>query len=94
MKKPVYTSKFKKDYKDAQKKPIERKHIDKLKCVMAKLQNGEKLPAEYRDHDLHGKYKDCRACHILPDWSLIYRIAEKENTIHFIRLGSHSNLYE
>jgi len=30
----------------------------------------------------------------LPDWILIYRIEEKENEIHFLRLGSHANLYE
>jgi mRNA interferase YafQ len=91
---PVYRNKFKSEYKDSQKNPVERKYIDELKAVMIKLQNGEKLPEKYQDHALHGEYKDCRGCHILPDWVLIYRIAEKENEIHFLRLGSHSNLYE
>ena len=93
MRTPVYRNKFKKEYKDCQKNPIERKSIEELKSVMTRLQQGEKLPAKYQDHALNGEYKDCRGCHVLPDLVLIYRIAEKESEIHFLRLGSHSDLY-
>lgn len=43
---------------------------------------------------LKGIYKDCRECHIFPDWLLMYRINNKENTITFMRTGSHSDLFE
>ncbi|MCK4486683.1 MAG: type II toxin-antitoxin system YafQ family toxin [Desulfobacterales bacterium] len=36
--------------------------------------------------------KDCRECHIEPDWLLIYRIAGSE--LCLIRTGSHSDLFE
>lgn len=44
------------------------------------------------DHASVGNYVDCRGCHIEPDWLLIYRI-EKE-TIAFIRMDTHANLFK
>ncbi|MBO6133943.1 MAG: type II toxin-antitoxin system mRNA interferase toxin, RelE/StbE family [Lachnospiraceae bacterium] len=29
---------------------------------------------KYRDHELTGKYKGTRECHVEPDWLLIYEI--------------------
>jgi mRNA interferase YafQ len=60
---------------------------------MEKLIKGEILPRKYQDHELHGEYKDCRDCHITPDWILIYEIKKNTNEIYFYRTGSHSNLY-
>ena len=33
-----------------------------------------KLDVKYRDHDLSGKYRGTRECHIEPDWLLVYKI--------------------
>jgi mRNA interferase YafQ len=40
---------------------------------------------------LKGDYKDCRDCHIEPDWVLIYRIIGNE--LHLIRIGTHADLF-
>lgn len=80
-------SKFKKDYKKAGKQGHE---IAILKKVMTKLLNQEKLDSKFRDHDLIGNWKGCRECHLGPNWLLIYQI--NEDTIVFIRTGSHSEV--
>ncbi|MDI6765516.1 MAG: type II toxin-antitoxin system YafQ family toxin [Bacteroidota bacterium] len=55
------TNQFKKDYKLSKKQGRE---IEKLVEVIEKLVCEEKLDQKYREHALHGSYKDCRECHI------------------------------
>jgi mRNA interferase YafQ len=83
------TSVFKSDYKKALK---QNKDIQKLKDVLIMLCKKEQLDPKYKDHQLSGKYKKYRDCHIEPDWVLIYEITEKE--LSLIRLGTHSELFE
>lgn len=45
------------------------------------------------NHKLHGKYKECRSINITGDIRAIYYI-NKQKTIIFITIGSHSELYE
>ena len=59
---------------------------------MRQLVEQKPLEAKYRDHPLKGDYVDCRECHIEPDWLLIYMI--KEDTIIFVRTGSHADLFK
>ncbi len=80
---------FKKDVKRALKR---NKDIIKLKKIINLLVKAEKLPAESRDHQLKGTLKDCRECHIEPDWLLIYRIEGSE--LCLVRTGAHSDLFE
>ena len=80
---------FKKDVKRALK---HNKNINKLKKIINILLNAEKLPPENRDHQLKGALKDCRECHIEPDWLLIYRIEGSE--LCLVRTGTHSDLFE
>jgi len=82
-------SQFKKDYKRCLKRGCE---IVKLHTVIEVLANGKKLDAKYRDHSLLGDYRDCRECHIEPDWLLIYMTTETELVL--IRTGTHSDLFE
>ena len=84
-----YTSQFKKDYKRIQK---QNKDINKLKLLINKLVSGESLEDKYRDHQLTGKWKGHRDCHVEPDWILIYRIAS--DTLFLERTGSHSELFK
>lgn len=63
------TTQFKKDYKLAKKQGL---RLGDLAGVISMLANGETLPEKYRDHELKGKYKGHRECHIAPDWLLIY----------------------
>jgi mRNA interferase YafQ len=67
------------------------KEAEKIKDVIRKLINEERLDEKYRDHLLRGNYKGCRDCHVEPDWILIYRIYG--NQIQFLRTGSHSDLF-
>ena len=69
------------------------KDLDKLTVVLKWLQNGEELPAKYKDHALTGNYIGCRECHIEPDWLLVYAIINEELIILLLTTGSHSDLF-
>jgi len=83
------TSQFKRDVKKAKKR---RQDTDRLKTVIALLAQGRTLPAKYKDHQLKGVYKDCRECHLEPDWLLIYRI--EANVLQLVRTGTHADLFK
>ncbi len=85
-----FTSQFKKDLKQAKK---QQKNIDKLFFVIEQISNGIPLEEKYRDHNLNGDYKNCRECHIEPDWLLIYEIIDDVLVLVLTRLGSHSDLF-
>ena len=65
------TGKFKKDLKLAKRRGLKTELLDE---VVEKLQNGDVLDPKYHDHELQGKYKGFRECHIMPDWLLVYMI--------------------
>ncbi|HBW05509.1 MAG TPA: type II toxin-antitoxin system mRNA interferase toxin, RelE/StbE family [Clostridiales bacterium] len=85
-----FTTQFKKDIKLAKK---QGKDTEKIFEVVEKLANDEVLEAKYKDHSLTGDYKDCRECHIEPDWLLIYKKYESELILMLVRTGSHSDLF-
>ncbi len=64
-----------------------------LEKVIDLLAAGKELPARYKDHNLSGDYKNCRECHITPDWLLVYEIKEKELLLYLIRTGTHSDIF-
>lgn len=84
------TSQFKKDFKLAMKRGL---NIDLLEIVIATLALGEPLPDKNKDHALTGNWIGHRKCHILPDWLLIYRIAEEVLILTLARSGTHSDLF-
>lgn len=84
------TSLFKKDLKKAQKRGY---NMELLAEVIRILANGETLPEKNKDHALSGEYSGCRECHILPDWLLIYEIANEELILYLTRTGTHSDLF-
>jgi mRNA interferase YafQ len=51
-----------------QNKEKRNKDFEKLKTIIQPLDEGEKLPPKIKDHGLKGTFKDCRECHIEPDW--------------------------
>ena len=83
-----YTTQFKKDYKRIKK---QNKNLEKLKTVIELLSSGNALDEKYRDHQLSGKWKGHRDCHIEPDWILIYRLTS--DSLYLERTGSHSDLF-
>ena len=86
----VLTGKFKKGLKLAKKRGLNIKLLDD---IVEKLLNGIPLEEKYRDHELKGKYKGFRECHIQPDWLLIYEIADDELILYLTRTGTHSDLF-
>ena len=90
MLKVTSSNQFKKDLKLAYKRGLK---IDRLRTVVNALSAKETLPPQYRDHELIGRYKGFRECHIEPDWLLIYRIEDEALKLFLLRTGSHSDLF-
>jgi mRNA interferase YafQ len=64
---------------------------DDLRPVLEALAADSPLDAKYRDHALAGDKRNIRDCHIRPDLILLYRKPDAQ-TLHLLRLGSHSEL--
>ena len=85
-----YTTKFKKDYKLAKKRGFD---ISLLEYIINELANQRQLEQKYQDHPLSGNYAGFRACHIQPDWLLVYLVENNVLTLTLTRTGTHSDLF-
>ena len=86
-----FTKEFKKDWRGLQHSGI---NLASLKAAMSLLiANEGPLPPEWRDHELQGRFEGCRECHAGGDLLLIYKLADDES-IMFVRSGTHSELFE
>lgn len=65
----IRSNKFKKAYKQCEKRNYKMKKLDEL--IFALMQK-EDLPRRYRVHKLVGNYHGQWECHIEPDWLLTY----------------------
>ena len=74
MRLPSFTNQFEKDLKKMEKRG---KALSKIKKVIRKLVDEERLEAKFKDHKLVGNYKDRRECHIESDWLLIYKFRSR-----------------
>lgn len=86
-----FINQFKNDLKLSQK---QGKNVDKLFAIVEKLANGEPLEEKYRDHALTGNYKNCRECHIEPDWLLVHEIFDDVLVLLFNRVGTYAELFK
>ena len=84
------TKQFEKDFKLMVK---QGRDLEKLKTIMRKLINQEHLDMKYKDHKLISNLEGHRECHIEPNWLLVYRLRQSEETIVFVRTGSHSDIF-
>ncbi|MBU0458980.1 type II toxin-antitoxin system YafQ family toxin [Patescibacteria group bacterium] len=90
---PKSTKRFRRDYKRIKKSG---KDIEKLKAIMLRLIQKKTLPSEFNDHQLHGKWKYLRDCHVEGDWILLYELGVDNNnneTITFHATNNHENLF-
>ena len=87
-----YSNKFKKQYKKIKK---QGKDLNKLFNIVELLANGINLDTKYKDHALKDDkfYKNCRECHIEPDWLLVYQIIDDNLILLLFATGSHSDLF-
>jgi len=86
----IFSTKFKKDYKNCLKRNYD---ISLLQTVITKLANEQTLESYHCDHKLAGEYGDFRECHIKPDWLLVYQTDKNKNTLSLVRTGTHSDLF-
>ena len=72
------------------------KDINKFKNILLKLANKEKLDQKYKDHRLidNRYFKDCRECHIEPDWLLVYKYLDDKLILVLVDTGSHSEVFK
>lgn len=84
-----FTSAYKKSYKLMKKRGLD---ISLLDDVVDTLRQGKIIEEKYHDHELKGKLKGFRECHVQPDWLLIYLIEDDILTLTLVDTGSHSDL--
>jgi mRNA interferase YafQ len=82
------STRFKKDFKKFRNNQKVRDLVEQISVL---LQNQIALDVKYRDHNLAGNWTGYRECHILPDCLLIYKMSHDE--LHFVRIGSHAELF-
>lgn len=89
----VLSKNFKKQYKKVGR---QGKDLKKLKVVITKLAKNEVLESKYKDHNLIDDkyYKNCRECHIEPDWLLVYQQEGNKLNLLLVATGSHSELFD
>jgi mRNA interferase YafQ len=85
----VETNRYKKDFKRIKK---QGKDFSKFLDVLTYLINEVPLPSKNKDHQLKGRLKEFRECHIEPDWLLMYKV--ENDTLILAGTGSHSELFE
>lgn len=88
----IITSTFKKELKKIKKR---NKNLQNLTLLVNKLANDEELEPKYSDHQLTDspRFKNCRECHIEPDWLLVYKKNKHELILFLIETGTHSDLF-
>ena len=86
-----YTRLFIKDWERLERSG--RYDMKRLKAVMLLLiADDAPLGPEWLDHPLKGDWAEHRECHIGGDFLLIYEL--KGTRINFVRVGTHSELFE
>lgn len=88
----VLTNNFKKQLKIIKRRS---KDLKKLSNVVDLLASSKVLDSKYKDHQLvnNERFKDCRECHIEPDWLLIYKKNNNDLILFLMETGSHSDLF-
>lgn len=86
-----YTTAYKKSYKLMKKRGLDLSLLDN---VVDMLRQGKQLDVNYRDHELSGKFKGFRECHIKPDWLLIYLVENDILTLTLVDTGTHADIFK
>jgi len=79
---------FKKDFQSIARTG---RNLERFAEAVTMLQQGDALPAHFRDHSLIGNWRDFRECHLAGDLLLIYQTAGTE--LILVRMGSPSELF-
>jgi mRNA interferase YafQ len=87
------SSQFEKSFQRIKHGGLKKETVQKIEEIIDLLISGEKLLANYRDHQLKGNYKEFRECHIQGDLLLVYKKENKKLILILIDIGSHSYLF-
>ena len=73
-----------------------KKEFKKIKTIIVKLANKEELEIKYKNHELNDnkKFKNCKECHVEPDWLLVYKYYENDLILLLVETGSHSEIFK
>lgn len=92
-----YQIKFTSSFKKSLKKVLKQgKEFKKIKTIIVKLANKEELEIKYKNHELtdNKKFKNCKECHVEPDWLLVYKYYENDLILLLVEIGSHSEIFK
>lgn len=92
-----YQIKFTSSFKKSLKKVLKQgKEFKKIKTIIVKLANKEELEIKYKNHELNDnkKFKNCKECHVEPDWLLVYEYYENDLILLLVETGSHSEIFK
>lgn len=67
---------------------------EKMDLCLSYLLSEIPLPKSYKDHELSGKRKGERECHLSPDILLVYRIEKEILILELLDIGNHSTLFK
>lgn len=92
----MYELRTTKSYRKAFKRISRHKDFDRgtLESVIESLRAGKALNTRFRDHQLTGRLKDFRECHISSDILLVYQQHEDILVLVLVDIGSHSSLFK
>lgn len=88
-----YSKKFSKSLRKISNSVGGKKILQEVETFLQILEQGNKIPESYKDHQLHGDYREYRECHIRGDVLIVYRKEEDIVFITLIDIGSHSYLF-
>ena len=88
---PVESAQFKKGRKLAKKQGLD---MVLLRWAIEQLAQDIPLPQKWKGHQLKGKIKRFRECHIggSGDWLLIYEKRETDMILYLYRTGTHTDI--
>lgn len=92
---PEYHRFFKKDIeRDKKSGKFSTEDFTVLKEIISSLLNDEELHEKHKNHPLKGEWDGAYECHIKNDWLLVYQLSSETNSMTFIRLGSHAQIFK
>lgn len=81
---------FKREAKKHFEHLISPEWAEVLFCLVNRLP----MPIKYRDHQLTGKLKGLRDCHVKNDLVLIYKISDDDQMLELYHLDTHSEIFK
>tara|TARA_B100000508_G_scaffold60333_2_gene47531 strand:- start:75150 stop:75431 length:282 start_codon:yes stop_codon:yes gene_type:complete len=87
----VKTRRFKTAFKRVQRLQGFKQSV--FEETITTLAKGKKLKKEQKDHQLTGKLKGFRECHLAPDILLIYQIDDGILVLTLASIGNHAQLF-